>query len=95
MSYVLRPRATADLQRIAEYIADHNPDAARKWARSMVQVFELLGDYPALGHLHDDIRPGLRTYPQDNYLIIFRQSGDDAVILRIIHAARDWPKQLR
>jgi toxin ParE1/3/4 len=94
MSYILRPRATADLREISEYIADRNPDAGRTWLRSMVEVFELLGDYPALGHLRDDIRVGLRTYSRENYLIIFRRSGDDAVIVRIIHAARDWPKQL-
>jgi len=71
MSYILRPRARADLREISEYIADRNPDAGRTWLRSMVEVFELLGDYPALGHLRDDIRVGLgsglvKSEPEDD-----------------------------
>jgi toxin ParE1/3/4 len=95
MSFVLRPRAIADIGAIATYIADRNPGAARKWAGSIIDAFELLGDYPTLGHLRDDVRPGVRVYPKGNYLILFRRSGDDAVILRVIHAARDWPRHSR
>ena len=95
MSYVLRPHAKADIIRIAKYIADHNPRAALDWYAEISATCSMLGEMPEVGHARDDIRPGLRTFPKGNYVIIFRTDRRVASILRVIHAARDWPKLVR
>jgi toxin ParE1/3/4 len=51
--------------------------------------FHLLGQYPRLGRARDDLRPGLRSYPAGEYVIIYAIDGADAVILHVLHGRRD------
>jgi plasmid stabilization system protein ParE len=50
-----------------------------------------LARYPYLGRARDeDLRPGLRSFPVDDYLIIHRIVEDDVVlILHVVHGSRD------
>ena len=95
MSAIFRPRAKTDMIAIARYIADNNPGAALKWYQEIFDVCAILGELPASGHLRDDVRTGLRTFPKGNYVILYRTLGADAIILRVLHAARNWPKLMR
>lgn len=95
MSYTLSPKAKADILSIAKHIADDNPHAALNWYEDILAVCRVLGDLPAVGQSRDDVEAGLRTFPKGNYMIIFRAHGPDAVILRVVHGARDWPKLAR
>jgi toxin ParE1/3/4 len=95
MSYILRPRAKADIISIAKYIADRNPAASAKWHREILDACAMIGDLPEIGQPRDDVRAELRTFPKGNYLIVFEPGGSEARILRVIHGARDWPKLVR
>ena len=37
----------------------------------------------------DDLRPGLRSFPVGEYVIVYRPSGEDVLILHIVHGSRD------
>lgn len=43
-----------------------------------------------MGVARPHIRPGLRTFPVGNYLILYRQIDDGAEIVRVVHGARQW-----
>jgi plasmid stabilization system protein ParE len=53
--------------------------------------FWLLAKYLYLGRARDeDLRPGLRTFPADDYLIVHRIVEHDVVlILHVLHGSRN------
>jgi toxin ParE1/3/4 len=49
-------RALADLERLFDFLADHNPKLARERMLSVRRAFELLSDHPLLGRQAEDGR---------------------------------------
>ncbi len=49
-------RALADLERLFDFLADHNPKLARERMLSVRRAFELLADHPLLGRQAEDGR---------------------------------------
>ena len=49
-------RALADLERLFDFLAGHNPKLARKRMLSVRRAFELLADHPLLGRQAEDGR---------------------------------------
>jgi plasmid stabilization system protein ParE len=49
-------RALADLERLFDFLADHNPKLARERLGSVRRAFELLADHPLLGREAEDGR---------------------------------------
>lgn len=90
----LRPRAEADLERIVDYIAADAPNASIRWLEEMLATCRKLGNMPAMGADRSDIRPGLRTFPVGNYMIIYRAIDSGAEIVRVFHGARRWQELL-
>ena len=90
MPYRLRPSARKDISDILAYIAVRNPDAARAWRNAMFHILDLLGANPHLGVAHDEVREGLRMFPTGNYIVLYRADRVGILVLRVIHAARDW-----
>jgi toxin ParE1/3/4 len=63
---------------------------------SITARFFLLSRYPHLGRRRDeDLRPGLRSFPAGDYVIIYRVENEDVLILHVIHASRDIQALLR
>jgi antitoxin ParD1/3/4 len=75
-SYVLTPRAKADIFHIWAYIADHNQDAADRVEQAIFDACAFLAETPMRGHCRPDLtgRPlrfwTLSRYP--NYVIVYR-----------------------
>lgn len=90
----LRPRAEADLERIADYIGADAPMASIRWFENMLATCRRLGEMPSMGVERSDIRRGLRTFPVGNYLIIYRQIDGGVEIVRVFHGARKWEELL-
>ncbi len=84
--------ANADIEAQVEYIAEDDPQAARRIVAKLQEVGAKLGDF-ATGHpgrvsgIYEKLVRGLP------YIIAYALTdGDSAVlILRVIHTARDWP----
>jgi len=89
----LAPEAEAELDDIWLHIARESGsiDIATRVVEKITEHFWLLARYPYLGRARDeDLRPGLRTFPVDDYLIIHRIAEDDVVfILHVVHSSRD------
>ena len=89
----LSPEAERELDDIWLYIARESGDVdiATRAIDRVTERFWLLARYPYLGRARDeDLRPGLRSFPVDDYLIIHRiVEGDVVLILHVVHGKRD------
>ena len=64
-------------------IADHLID-------SIVERFFLLANHPNIGRVRDqDLRPGLRSFPVGDYIILYRIQSEDVLILRVFRGSRN------
>jgi toxin ParE1/3/4 len=90
MALRLLPAARADIETIAFYIAAENPSVARRWVDRIEERCERLAEMPGLGVARPDVRLDLRLLPVGNYLILYREMGEDVEVVRVLHGARHW-----
>jgi len=92
MAYRLAKRAEADLDDIAYYIAMESGslEVAERVIDAITGRFPFLANHPYSGRARDDdLGAGRRSFPADQYIIIYRVRGPDVLILRIVHGSRD------
>ncbi|MEP7364768.1 MAG: type II toxin-antitoxin system RelE/ParE family toxin [Acidobacteriota bacterium] len=92
MSLRLSPEAEADLDQIWLYVASNSGSAeiANRLIDTIIDRIWLLASYPRIGRPRDvDLRPGLRSFPVGDFLIIYRLQGVDSLILRVLRGSRD------
>jgi toxin ParE1/3/4 len=85
---VFTPRARADLDDLWLHVALANPAAADRLIDRIVDKCQGLADYPQLGPVRLAIAPDARAIVVGEYLALYRVVGFDAVIVRIVHGAR-------
>jgi toxin ParE1/3/4 len=91
----LAPEAEAELDDIWLYMAREsgNIDTATRVVESIAEHFWLLAQYPYLGRARDDLRPGLRSFPAGDHLVVYRIAEDgEVLILHVVHGSRDIGK---
>lgn len=82
----LTVRAELDLLEIAEYTQRTWDDVqCARYLDQLEQACERLADHPGLGRACNHIRPGLRRSEQGKHVIFYRRSGEDIVVVRILH----------
>lgn len=92
MQIVWRPAAITDLEAARHYIMRDNPAAADRVRAAIVAAIEQLLDSPNLG------KPGRvegtreRVIPQTPYIAAYVVTGDQVIILSLLHSARLWPE---
>ena len=92
MGHRRTPEADSDLDDIWYYVASKSAslDIADRLIDSITDRFFLLASYPNVGRARDkDLRPGLRTFPVGEYVIIYRLQEEDVLILRVLRGSRD------
>lgn len=92
MGFRLLPQAEAELDDIWLYVAHESgsADIANRLLDTITERFWLLGKHPQIGRRRDrDLRPGLRSFPVGEYVIIYRIADDDALILHVMRGSRD------
>ena len=85
-----REAARADLLAIVDYVSDDNPDAAQQLKDDIEARVSKLPEHPML------YRAGRVTGTREmvvraNYIIIYTEDACLVSILRVLHAARQWP----
>jgi len=89
----LSPEAEGELDGIWIHIARESGsiDIATRVTERITERFWLLARHPYVGRRRDDdLRPGLRSFTADDYIIIHRIVEDDVVlILHVVHGSRD------
>jgi toxin ParE1/3/4 len=92
MGHIRSPQADSDLDGIWYFVASEsgNVGIADRVVDSLTERFFLLSQYPNIGRRRDnDLRPGLRSFPVGEYLIIYRMRDEDVLILRVLRGSRD------
>lgn len=92
MSHRVAPEAEADLDDIWCYIAKKSGslEIADRFTEYLSDRFYLLANHPYIGRRRDvELRPGLRSFPVRNYIILYRIDEDDVLILRVLSGSRD------
>ena len=88
------PAALQDLSDIRNYIALDNDAAAQRIIQRIFEQVGILETMPGLG------RPGRITSTRElvvsgtPYIVPYRVQEGRLEILRVLHAARKWPKRL-
>ena len=91
---LLSPRAAADLEDIAEYIARDNPERAATFVEELEAKCRAVAAAPDIYPARPDLAPGLRMAVHVRYLVLFRElPGQNAVrVERVLHGARNLPR---
>ena len=92
MAHLRSPRAESDLDDIWYYVAKASGslEIADRLVDAIADRFFLLARYPNMGRARDiDLRPGLRSFPVGEYMILYRIEGEDVMILRVLRGSRD------
>ena len=87
MRLVYTDEAIEDLMRLREFIADHNPSAARKIAAELVDKVELLPDFPEMG-VPVEVAPipgSIRDMVFGKYVVRYSVHESAIIILREWH----------
>jgi len=92
--YRLTPQAVEDLHEIADFLAAHDRDAARKLVDALKSRCQALGERPEMGRIRDELTPGLRSSVVGKYLIFYRAGPkkQGVEVIRVLHGARDLPR---
>lgn len=86
--------ALQDLRDIHDYIAEENPQAARRVVgeiRKGTTVLETQPETGRLGRLPGSREFIIQKYP---YIVAYRIQSNEIHILLVVHTSRRWPKQL-
>jgi toxin ParE1/3/4 len=81
--------ALTNLDAEAEYIAEDNPAAEQKIFRAV----DLLKKEPAMGRAGRIAGTRALVVAETPYIVPYRVRGDAVEILRVFHAAREWPEK--
>jgi toxin ParE1/3/4 len=82
--------AIEDIEQIADYIARQSGfDRAEHFLSRLNGKFAKIAQFSNLGQQRDEILPGLRSFPIDNYLILYMPIGQNIDIIRVVSGYRD------
>lgn len=85
-----RASAREDLANIIGYIAERNPQAARRMKDRIEESVSSLAEHP---YLHRVGRvPGTReVIAHPNYIVVYRVTADRIEVSNVLHARQEYP----
>lgn len=90
MKVILSRKAELDFAAQVRWLNHHSPAAGRSAALRIVEVIDLLSDFPDMGKV---VSPGVweKTvrFGRDGFVIRYRRSGGALFIQRIFHSRQD------
>lgn len=90
MRVVWRSAAIRDRGRIFDFIAQDNPQAALDLDEEIETKGGRLADHPKL-YRPGRIKGTREMVVRPNYIVVYALAGDQVQILRVLHAAQQWP----
>ncbi len=82
--------AIADLLAIIDYISDDNPDAAQTLKDEIEHKTSLLPKHPQM-YRAGRVDGTREMVVRPNYIVVYAESPEMVTILRVLHAAQQWP----
>jgi addiction module RelE/StbE family toxin len=90
MRLAWRPMALADREAIMDYIAQDNPAAAIALDDEFETKAEQARQCPTLYRV-GRVQNTREIVIRPNYIMVYRIEGDTLTVLRVLHAAQQWP----
>ncbi|OGR89966.1 MAG: plasmid stabilization protein [Elusimicrobia bacterium RIFCSPLOWO2_01_FULL_59_12] len=92
MKVIWAPLALERVSRIADYIAQDNPSAARRWVIQVFRKVKPLSRFPERGRqVPETLRRDIRELQFPPYRIIYRIRGRQVGILTVRHGKQRFP----
>ena len=88
------PRARSDLAEIHDYIAQDNPQAARRVVHIIRNAAEALAQNPLVGKAGRVAGTRELTVGRFPFMLAYRVGAEEVQILSVTHTARMWPESL-
>lgn len=86
----ITPRASRDVETLMDYLAEKvSIETAERFLEKIDGKFKLLVKFPQIGRRRDELYPGLRSIPLDDYLIFYRLVSDGIEVIRVVAGYRD------
>lgn len=86
----ITPTASRDIETIMDYLAEWaSMKTAERFLEKINQKFKALTQFPNLGRKRDELYPGLRSVPLEDYLIFYRSIQGEVEVLRVVSGYRD------
>jgi len=83
------PEALSDVQRLYRFLAEKNPDAARRAANAIRAGMQIIADHPDAGRPVDDMDPEFQEWPisfgASGYVALYRLQQDVALVVAVRH----------
>ncbi len=92
MAHRVAPQAEAELDDVWYYVATKSGsiEIADRLIDSITERFLVLARNPRVGRRRDEeLRPGLRSFPVGEYIILYRIEDEDVLILHVVRGSRD------
>ena len=89
---LISPQAEMDLDQIWLHIARESQsiERAEHFLDRFATFFSRLARNPYLGRQREDLRPGYRSFPLGDYIILYRLTeAEEVKVLRVVHGSRD------
>lgn len=83
--------ARKDLDDIWWYISHDDPLAADDFIERLLSKLPTFAPMPYIGRNREELSPGLRSFPFQNYIIFHRPISDGIEVARFLHGAQDLP----
>lgn len=78
-----------DLNKIARFIANDKPIAARQWVKKIREKCRIVAQNPDIGDKRPELGQNIRSTYVGSYVIFFRRNEESVDIVRVIHGDRD------
>lgn len=86
------PAARQDIRDIRVYSkARFGPRVSRQYLDGLIASFDRLADRPQVGSVESGLGDGMRSLAYRSHRIYYRVEGDDLLVVRILHHARNVP----
>ncbi|MFA4892274.1 type II toxin-antitoxin system RelE/ParE family toxin [Brevundimonas sp.] len=90
MKVILSPQAELDFETQVRWLKEHSPIAGRSAALRIVEVIDLLSNFPDMGTaVGSEAREKTVQFGRDGFVIRYRRSGRTLVVQRIFHSRQD------
>lgn len=94
--YTLSEGAEQALEGIFVYTYDNYGAAqADAYHEAFHRTFGLRADFPFMGSSADELKPGLRRFPQGKHLVFYTPTGEKSVLIeRVLHGRQNIRRHL-
>ncbi|MCR9257550.1 MAG: type II toxin-antitoxin system RelE/ParE family toxin [Alphaproteobacteria bacterium] len=85
---IVTTRAEREIRDIADYIAEHNIEAAINFLGEINEQFVKIGQHPEAAPLAAEFGPNIRKRVSGNYLLLYTLFNEQAIILAVQHGKK-------